>query len=180
MSTNSNLSKILQLKAPFTLIYVAMIPFINWSYGAIPLVPMPDGGFWPPMSIIAGLVLVVRDFAQREIGHSIWFALIIAGILSFLTSSPNIAIASTLAFLISETIDWALFTFSKRPLSQRVLISSLISAPIDTTMFWYLASLTQKGVFQPLTIATAILSKLLGAYIVYLMIKRREAQTNFK
>ncbi len=175
-----SLNRVLTLKAPFTLIYVALIPFINWSYGAIPLVPMPDGGFWPPMSIVAGLVLVVRDFAQREIGHGIWFALLIAAGLSFVTSSPNIASASTLAFVISETIDWALFTFSKKPLSYRVMLSSLISAPIDTTLFWYLASLTQKGVFQPFTIATAIISKLIGAYIVYLLIKRREANNEIE
>lgn len=177
MNLKETVAKIAKLQAPFTLLYVALIPFINWSYGAIPLVPMPDGGFWPPMSIVAGLVLVVRDFAQREIGHSIWGALAIAAILSFLTSSPNIAIASTCAFLISETVDWALFTFSKKPLSTRVMMSSLISAPIDTTLFWYLASLTQKGVFQPFTIATAILSKLLGAYIVYLMIRHREKKS---
>lgn len=177
MNFKDSIIKTIRFQAPFTLIYIALIPFINWSYGAIPLVPMPDGGFWPPMSIIAGLVLVVRDFAQREIGHGIWLALIIAGVLSFVTSSPNIAIASTCAFLISETIDWALFTFSKKPLSYRVMLSSLISAPIDTTLFWYLASLTQKGVFQPFTIATAIISKLIGAYIVYLLIKRREAKS---
>lgn len=162
---------------PFaTLLYVAMIPFINWSYGAIPTLPMPDGGAWPPMSIVAGLVLVVRDFAQREVKHYIWFALIAASILSFLTSFPAIAIASTVAFIISETIDWALFTFSKRPLSERVLLSSAISAPIDTVAFWYLASLSQAGVFQPLTIITAVISKLLGAYVVYLLLKRREAK----
>lgn len=176
MSENINNPKA-NFKFPIaTLVYIALIPFINWSYGAIPTVPMPDGGAWPPMSIVAGLVLVVRDFAQREVKHYIWGALIIASILSFRTSYPAIAIASTVAFIISETIDWALFTFSKKPLSYRVLLSSIISTPIDTVAFWYLASLSQKGVFQPLTIITAILSKLLGAYIVYLLLKRREAK----
>ncbi|KAF0111121.1 MAG: hypothetical protein FD163_946 [Hyphomonadaceae bacterium] len=175
MTLSELLKKIIRGGAPFALLYVALIPFINWSYGAVPTLPMPDGGAWPPMSIVAGLVLVVRDFAQREIKHYIWVALAIAAALSFVTSPAVIAIASTVAFIISETIDWALFTFSKKPLSYRVMLSSLISAPIDTTAFWYLASLSQEGVFRPYTIATAIVSKLLGAYVVYLILKRREA-----
>lgn len=156
------LRKIITLKAPFTLLYVALIPFINWSYGVLPSISLPDGGAWPPVAIVTGLVLVVRDFAQREVGHGIWAALIVAAALSFVTSWPVIALASTVAFVISETVDWALFTFSKRPLSQRVMISSLASAPLDTTAFWYLASLVQPGVFQPLTILTAVISKLFG------------------
>lgn len=160
----------------FTIVYICLIPLINWSFAVVPTIPLPDGGNWPPLAIITGLVLVVRDFAQREIGHRIWIALLIASILSFLTSSPNIAIASTLAFVVSEIIDWALFTYAKKPLSVRVLLSSIFSAPIDTILFWYLASLTVKGAFQPLTIITAIVSKLIGAYIVYLIIKKRESK----
>lgn len=174
MKIGEFLNKIITFKAPATLLYIFLIPFINWSYAHVPNVPLPDGGAWPPLAIITGLILVVRDFAQREIKHYIWLALIIAAILSFVTSSPIVATASTVAFVISEIADWALFTFSKRPLSERVLISSLLSAPIDTILFWYLVSQEHQGVFQPLTIATAIISKLLGAYIVYRIIKKRE------
>jgi uncharacterized PurR-regulated membrane protein YhhQ (DUF165 family) len=170
------LTKVFRLKAPFWLLYITLIPFINWSFSVVPSLPMPDGGFWPPVAIITGLVLVVRDFAQREVGHFIWVGLVIATGLSFLTSPANIALASAAAFVISETVDWALFTFSKRPLSERVMISSLLSAPLDTAAFWYLASLSEKGVFHPLTLISAIISKLVGAYIVYLLLKRREAK----
>ncbi len=44
--------------------------------------------------------------------------------LSTLTAWPVIVVASGVAFLISETADWAVYTFSKRPLSQRIMISS--------------------------------------------------------
>jgi len=177
-SLSGFLTKILRLKAPFWLIYIALIPLINWSFSVVPSVPMPDGGFWPPVAIITGLILVVRDFAQREVGHYIWVGLLIATGLSFATSPATIALASASAFVISETVDWLLFTFSKRPLSERVMLSSLLSAPLDTAAFWYLASLSEPGVFHPLTLLSAIVSKLLGAYIVYLLLKRREAKSH--
>ena len=55
--------------------------------------------------------------------------------------------AGCVAFLISETADWAVYTFSGRPLSQRILISSCISAPIDQALFLYLASQVVPGMF---------------------------------
>ena len=74
-------------------------------------------------------------------------------------------VASGLAFLISETVDWAVYTFSKRPLSQRIMISSLASAPLDQVVFIGLASLVVPGIFAWGTILTGIVSKLLGAWI---------------
>lgn len=180
MKPNELISKILTFKTPATLIYIILIPLINWSYAHVPNIPLPDGGAWPPLAIVTGLILVVRDFAQREIKHYIWLALFIAALLSFITSSKIVATASTIAFVLSEIVDWALFTFSKRPLSQRILISSLLSAPVDTILFWYLVSQEHQGVFQPLTLITAILSKLLGAYIVYLIVKKKEKSKSYE
>lgn len=180
MKPNEIIAKIISFKTPATFIYIILIPLINWSYAHVPNIPLPDGGAWPPLAIVTGLILVVRDFAQREIKHYIWFALLIAAILSFLTSSPVVATASTIAFVLSEIVDWALFTYSKRPLSQRIMISSLLSAPLDTVLFWYLISQEHQGVFQPLTLATAIFSKLLGAYIVYLIVKEKEKTKNYE
>lgn len=56
-------------RTPWTYLYLALIPFINWCFAAVPQIPLPDHGSWTPMSVVTGLVLVVRDFAQREIGH---------------------------------------------------------------------------------------------------------------
>jgi len=51
-----------------------------------------------------------------------------AGIISYFMSAPAVAIASVTAFLISETVDWLVYTVTKKPLSQRILYSSLIRA----------------------------------------------------
>ena len=163
-------------KTPWFYAYILLVPLVNWSFSVVPNIPLPDGGAWPPVAILTGFILVVRDFAQKEAGHYIFGGLLIGVLISFFMAPAAIAIASAAAFLISEVVDWLIYTFVKRPLSERVMISSIVAAPLDTGLFWYLASLSIKGVFQPLTLVTAGLSKLVGAYIVYLMLKRKESQ----
>lgn len=158
----------------WTYLYLFLIPFINWCWAAVPTIHLPDNGEWTPMAIVTGLVLVVRDFAQREVGHWIFVALAIGLGLSFYTSAPGIALASTVAFGVSETIDWALFTFLKLPLSKRVFISAGIGAPVDSTVFYLMAASTIKGIFNPWSIASSVGSKLLGCLVVYILMRRRE------
>lgn len=158
-------------------LYVALMPIINWSFGAVPTATIPDafgGGQFQPLAIVTGLVLVVRDFSQRQIKHWIWGAMILGLLLSTLTSWVTIVFASGAAFLISETVDWAVYSFSKRPLSQRVLISSAASAPLDQVVFIWLASYVVPGIFAWGTILTGIASKLLGAWIVSVIIAQQE------
>jgi uncharacterized PurR-regulated membrane protein YhhQ (DUF165 family) len=161
----------------WTALYVGLMPFINWSFAAVPTAPIPDGlggGQFQPLAIVTGLVLVVRDFAQRELKHWIWGAMIVGLLLSTLTSWITVVVASGLAFLISETVDWAVYTFSNRPLSQRIMISSSVSAPIDQVVFIGLASLVVPGIFAWGTILTGIASKLLGAWVVSRIVARQE------
>lgn len=160
-------------------LYVGLMPFINWSFAAVPTTAIPDwagGGQFQPLAIVTGLVLVVRDFAQRELKHWIWGAMIVGLLLSTLTSWITVVVASGLAFLVSETVDWAVYTFSKRPLSQRIMLSSLASAPLDQVVFIGLASLVVPGIFAWGTILTGIASKLLGAWIVAKIVAAREAR----
>lgn len=168
-------------KKPWAAVYVGLMPFINWSFAAVPTTPIPEwlgGGQFQPLAIVTGLVLVVRDFAQRELKHWIWGAMLVGLALSTLTSWIVIVFASGLAFLISETVDWAVYTFAKRPLSERVMLSSLISAPLDQVVFIYLASMVVDGIFAWGTVLTGIASKLLGALIVYCVLRANErAQT---
>lgn len=161
-------------------LYVGLMPFINWSFGAVPTFAIPDwagGGLFQPLAIVTGLVLVVRDFAQREMKHWVWGAMIAGLLLSTLTSWITIVVASGLAFLVSETVDWAVYTFVKRPLSQRILLSSAASAPLDQVVFIGLASLVVPGIFAWGTVLTGIASKLLGAWIVSRIVAAQERRT---
>jgi queuosine precursor transporter len=168
------------MKRPWTALYVGLMPLINWAFAGIDTIAIPEsmgGGAWHPFTIVTGLVLVVRDFAQREIKHWILGAMVVGLALSTLTAWPVIVVASGVAFLISETADWAVYTFSKRPLSQRILISSAVGAPIDQIAFIGLASLVVPGIFAWGTILTGIISKLIGAYVVSRIVARQERRT---
>lgn len=158
-------------------LYVGLMPFINWSFAAVPTLAIPaslGGGQFQPLAVVTGLVLVVRDFAQRELGHWIWGAMAVGLLLSTLTSWVAVVVASGLAFLVSETVDWAVYTFSSRPLSHRILISSVASAPLDQLVFIGLAALAVPGIFAWGTILTGIVSKLLGALVVSKIVAAQE------
>lgn len=155
--------------AVWTFVYVALIVLVNWGFTVVPLVPMPTGEMWPPMSLAVGFVFVVRDFAQREIGHKVLLAMLAGAVLSWWMASPFVAVASVTAFLVSELADWAIYTWSGRPLSQRILWSSLVSTPIDSAVFLALIGhLSVSGVMA------MVASKMVGALIVAWLIRRRE------
>lgn len=153
--------------------YVLLIPLVNWSFANVPSYPIL-GGEWNPMVIPTGLVLVVRDLAQREIGHTIFLPLCIGIIISFMMAPPEIAAASALAFATSELIDWAIFSFTDRPLSKRILWSCAAAAPVDSFIFLLGADMAIPGLFNWATLICSIASKMAGAYVVYLHLNRRE------
>lgn len=154
--------------------YFALIPFINWSFTWAPTVGLPGGGEWTPLTIATGLVLVFRDFAQRAIGHWV-FAPLLAGLAT--TASMDglapIAIASGAAFLISEIADWAVFTFTRKPLHERIVLSSLVGAPIDSAVFLFGASFVVPGLFNVWTVAASVAGKLVAAIFIAELIRRR-------
>lgn len=164
----------------YTLIYILLIPLINWSFTWAPMVELPGlvGWAFNPVTIITGLVLVARDFAQREIGHEVLIAMAIALFLTYVTSGGALALASGAAFLISELVDWTMFTFTKYKLSTRVLLSSAIAAPIDTTAFLFGASFIRDGQFSWPNIIMSISGKMLGALVIWWLIKTRMERDN--
>lgn len=171
----------------YTLVYILLIPFINWSFTWAPMVELPGLAAWAfnPVTIVTGLVLVVRDFAQREIGHEVLIAMVIALILTAIFAGKELALASGLAFAISELVDWAMFTFTKLKLSTRVLASSALAAPLDTTLFLYgaeklraaqIAAGNTEVMAEQLTgpnITMSIIGKMVGAIIIWWFIKNR-------
>jgi len=158
----------------FSLLYLVLIPLVNWAFGNTPLFTLPDGGKWSPFSIVVGLILVVRDFAQREIGHYVFIPLMMGVVLSYFMAPPIIAIASACAFLVSESIDWAIFTFTRAPLSLRVLLSSVVGSAADSVVYLSGASFAVPGIFSWWTLGTMLASKFSGAVVVFYMLRRRE------
>ena len=179
MSTYSAKSKRLFGLPLMTLVYVALIPFINWTFTWAPMWEIFPNWAFNPVTIITGLVLVVRDFAQREIGHWVLLAMAIALVLTAFAAGPELALASGGAFAIAELVDWAMFTFTKYKLSTRVLLSSAIAAPLDTTIFLYGAEMIRDGMLTGPNITMSIIGKMVGAVVIWWIV-RRKLEANLK
>ena len=151
----------------FTITYIVSIALINIGFVYVPLIPFFDT-MYPPMSIIVGLIFILRDFAQREVGHKVFIAMFIGAFISYIMANPFIAYASLIAFLISEIVDWAVYSFTKKPLHQRIFLSSLLSTPIDSAIF-----LLMIGNFSVLATITMFISKMIACLIIwYWLVKK--------
>lgn len=146
----------------FSIYYLAAIVLCNIGFAHVPLI---NG--WPPMSLAVGLIFVLRDFAQNEIGHRVTLLMIVGAVLSYFMASPEIALASCAAYVASELVDWAVYTWSKRPLHQRVLLSSATSTPIDSAVF-----LMAIGHLSLTGVALMTASKMLGALLASRIVNR--------
>lgn len=153
----------------FVALYIAGIVACNWLFGMLPLVPLGDFGAWPPASLVVGLGFVLRDYAQREVGHRVIFAMLIGAALSYFMASPFVAAASLAAFLASEAIDWAIYTYSGKSFAERILLSSALSTPVDSAVFLYLI-----GHFSWFAVVLMTLSKMLGAAVVWQIEARKK------
>lgn len=154
----------------FTLaVYVALIAGVNWLFDVTPLVNLPGGEVWSPAALVVGFVFVVRDFAQRQVGHYVLLGMLAGIVISWLMASPQLALASAIAFAVGETADWALYSLTKKPFSQRILLSSLLGAPLDSLVF-----LSLIGISSFVGVLVMSLSKLAGALVVFLLVRMRE------
>ncbi len=154
----------------YTILYIALIVAVNYGFTVTPLIALPGGEKWPPMSLLVGFIFVARDFAQREIGHRVIIAMLVAGALSYVMASPFVAAASLAAFLISEFADWAVYSFTGRPFAQRVLLSSAVGTPLDSVVF-----LAMIGHLSVTGVIAMTASKMLGALAVWWIVRRQEA-----
>lgn len=152
------------MPAPFYLLtYIISILVLNLAFSYVPMVDLGFGLF-SPMAILAGAVFVLRDFAQREVGHWVLAGMVAGALLSFMLADPFVAYASVAAFVISELADWLLYTVTKKPFHQRVLISSLLSTPVDTAVFLLLIDGMTAGTFVLMVGAKMVAALLIWLY----------------
>ena len=145
----------------YALLYLLSIVAVNVAFDVVPLVTLPGGDLWSPVALVVGFIFVIRDYAQREIGHYVLVPMLIGAVLSGLLTRPELAVASVTAFIVGEMFDWAVYSFTGRPFHQRVLLSSAISTPIDSTVF-----LSLLGILSLPSMLCMTASKMLGALLI--------------
>lgn len=150
----------------YAFLYFGAVVAANLGFTYVPMIPLPFGEMFAPMSLLVGFVFVLRDFAQRQIGHHVAWYMGAGVIASYVLADPFVAFASAVAFAISEIADWLIFTVTKKPLRDRIIFSSLISTPIDSAVFMLML-----GFFSWYGLAVMVASKMLGACIVWARLK---------
>jgi uncharacterized PurR-regulated membrane protein YhhQ (DUF165 family) len=121
--------------------FVATILAANYVTTEYGLVPVGFGLMATAGTYFAGLAFVLRDSVQDGLGRRAVLALVVAGaLLSYLISDPFIALASGVAFLVSEVADLAIYTpLRKRGYIRAAIASNTIGATVDTLLFLWIA-----------------------------------------
>ena len=126
------------------------IPAANWLIGnagsvCVPqgpcLIPVAPGVMAPSGVLMIGLALVLRDLVQRRLGLGwAWLAILAGTTISATLAPPALVVASAAAFLISETVDLAVYTpLQRRHLVLAVLLSGLAGLVVDSVAFLFIA-----------------------------------------
>jgi uncharacterized PurR-regulated membrane protein YhhQ (DUF165 family) len=120
--------------------YIATIWLANWAIGTFGLVPVGFGLMAPAGVYFAGLAFTLRDLLQESLGKRAVLAAIGAGAALSALVSPQFALASGVAFLLSELADYAIY----QPLRERnwlgaVAASNAVGFVADSVLFLWLA-----------------------------------------
>jgi hypothetical protein len=128
--------------------YVGLAVLANWLASRFTItVPLTD--LIAPAGVLCiGAVFVIRDWLQQLAGLVWSLALMVAaaaasyliGVAAGWTSLQKIAVASVVAFLVSESVEAVIFTpLRRRQLVAGVAVSATVGNAIDSALFLWLA-----------------------------------------
>jgi uncharacterized PurR-regulated membrane protein YhhQ (DUF165 family) len=153
--------------------YILTIFGANLLIRTVGFIPVGFGLLSPAGVLCVGLSFTLRDFVQEELGKGWAIGCILIGAALSALLSPQLALASGAAFLLSELADLAVYT----PLRRRhwlgaVALSNTVGLALDSALFLWLAfgsldflagQVVGKGYMTILTVA-----------VLYVVRRRRE------
>lgn len=131
-------------------LFALTIPAANWLIGNVGTTCIPEGpclvpvgfGLMAPSGVLMiGAALVLRDWLHELAGWR-WalLAVLAGGLISLAVSPPAIAMASAVAFTISELADLGVYApLRRRSRPLAVMASQVAGAVIDSAIFVFLA-----------------------------------------
>lgn len=130
------------------LCYVATIYAANWALERYGFVSIGFGLMAPAGVFFAGLAFTFRDFLHETAGRLWVVGAILVGAALAYTISPVFALASAMAFLVSEFADFGVYT----PLRERnrygaLAASNVVGSVVDSLIFLWIAFETTQGWF---------------------------------
>ena len=149
-----------------TAVYVALY------LGAIVAANLLVATYGPAISVVNAFAFVGLDLTTRDLLDERWrgraepmVALIVAGgVISYVVNrdAGQIAVASTIAFLLASSVDWTVWTvLEEHPRALRVNGSNVAGAAVDSVVFPLLAF----GAVLPLVMLGQFVAKVLGGFL---------------
>jgi len=134
----------------FLVLFCLTIPVANWLASNVGVFCVLNGPclIWVAPGLMTasgvlmvGIALVLRDLVQRRLGVGLAAGAVLAGAtISAFLAPPALVIASTIAFLVSEFADLAVYTsLARRRFVAAVLASGLVGLVVDSILFLWLA-----------------------------------------
>lgn len=129
-------------------LYVGSVVAANWLTSRYHLVPVALwlGGLGLGLKVAAGtfaagVALLARNLGQDVLGRLVILALMAVGIaLSWWLATPALAVASAVAFTVSELADMTVYIWLRnRGRSRALLAAALLGALLDTLLFLHIA-----------------------------------------
>jgi uncharacterized PurR-regulated membrane protein YhhQ (DUF165 family) len=121
--------------------FVVMVMAANWMTSRYGMVPIGFGLATTAGTFAAGMVLLVRDMVQ-DLGGRWWVigCIAVGATLSVILAGPQLAVASGVAFAVSEFADAAVYTPLRRGgWARAAFVSGVIGSIVDTWLFLTLA-----------------------------------------
>ena len=124
----------------YALGFLATIFGANWALATLGLIPVGLGLMVPAGVLFAGLAFTFRDLVQDSLGRRWTVGLILAGAVLSGLISPRLALASGIAFLVSELADFLVYTpIRTRHWLGAVAASNTVGLMVDSVLFLWLA-----------------------------------------
>ena len=154
------------------LAYLGSIVLANWLTATYGLVPVGFGLVATAGTYAAGFAFVARDAVQDTAGRAwVFAALAVGAVLSWWLSTPALAVASAVAFGLSELADMAVYTpLRRRGYVRAAVASNVVGSVVDTLLFLWLAGFG----LAPLIVAGQLVGKawITVAVVVLVVIAR--------
>lgn len=130
-----------KLGAAAVVAYVLAIVSANWLTARYGFIPVWWGLTATAGTYAAGFAFVFRNLTQEAYGRRLVLAAIALGAgLSWWLSTPALAVASGVTFLVSETTDWAVYTpLRSRGWVRAAAAGNVAGFVVDTFLFLWLA-----------------------------------------
>lgn len=124
------------------ILYLLLIATANLLTAKFDPLVLAGGTLIVPLgSLFAGSVFILRDLVQLKHGKGktyttiLWASALSAVLSVSLGDTAHVAVASVVAFFVSEAADTEIFSRVRRSLAARILLSGIVGGCLDSVLF---------------------------------------------